>query len=184
MKKIFVVFCNPKQNSFSESIANSYAEGAKKSKKDVRCVNLYNIDVSYFNYDKELTADIKAFQENILWADEVIFIYPVWWFSIPAKLKSIIERTFMEGVVAKKNPNGFPIPMLKGKKAVIIQTYDMPEFVMRYFAGDLSYKLMKSILGLTGIKIAKRIDFSMLGGSSDKNRKKYLKKVEIFAAKH
>lgn len=41
--------------------------------------------------------DIAVEQEKLLWADAVIFQFPMWWFSMPAILKGWVERVFAYG---------------------------------------------------------------------------------------
>jgi NAD(P)H dehydrogenase (quinone) len=41
-----------------------------------------------------LTADVRAEQEKLLWADTVVFQFPLWWYSMPAILKGWVERVF------------------------------------------------------------------------------------------
>ncbi|MEV2218645.1 NAD(P)H-dependent oxidoreductase [Nocardia vinacea] len=41
-----------------------------------------------------LSADIAAEQEKLLWADTVIFQFPLWWYSMPAILKGWVDRVF------------------------------------------------------------------------------------------
>ncbi len=40
------------------------------------------------------SADIAAEQEKLLWADTVIFQFPLWWFSMPAIMKGWIDRVY------------------------------------------------------------------------------------------
>ncbi|WP_020177663.1 NAD(P)H-dependent oxidoreductase [Methylopila sp. M107] len=42
-------------------------------------------------------ADVVAEQEKLIWADAVIFQFPLWWFSAPAILKGWIERVYAYG---------------------------------------------------------------------------------------
>lgn len=44
-----------------------------------------------------LTADVKAEQEKLLWADAVILQFPLWWFSMPAILKGWVDRVYAYG---------------------------------------------------------------------------------------
>ncbi|HPU16353.1 MAG TPA: NAD(P)H-dependent oxidoreductase [Polymorphobacter sp.] len=44
-----------------------------------------------------LTADVKAEQDKLRWADAVIFQFPLWWFSMPAILKGWFERVYALG---------------------------------------------------------------------------------------
>jgi len=41
--------------------------------------------------------DIAAEQAKLLWADAVIFQFPLWWFSVPAILKGWFERVYANG---------------------------------------------------------------------------------------
>lgn len=41
-----------------------------------------------------LTRDVRAEQEKLLWADTVIFQFPLWWYSMPAVLKGWVDRVF------------------------------------------------------------------------------------------
>ena len=43
------------------------------------------------------SADIVAEQEKLLWADTVIFQFPLWWFSMPAIMKGWIDRVYAWG---------------------------------------------------------------------------------------
>ena len=44
-----------------------------------------------------LTADVKAEQEKLLWANAVILQFPLWWFSMPAILKGWVDRVYAYG---------------------------------------------------------------------------------------
>ncbi|MBP0460703.1 NAD(P)H-dependent oxidoreductase [Streptomyces montanisoli] len=41
-----------------------------------------------------LTPDVRAEQEKLLWADTVVFQFPLWWYSMPAILKGWVDRVF------------------------------------------------------------------------------------------
>lgn len=41
--------------------------------------------------------DIEEEQAKLLWADAVIFQFPLWWFSMPAILKGWVERVYACG---------------------------------------------------------------------------------------
>lgn len=52
------------------------------------------------NYKRQsLAPDILAELNKLLWADMVIFNFPIYWFSLPAILKGWIDRVFVSGVV-------------------------------------------------------------------------------------
>ncbi|QFY09933.1 flavodoxin family protein [Nonomuraea phyllanthi] len=41
-----------------------------------------------------LTPDVLAEQEKLLWADVIIFQFPLWWYTMPAILKGWVDRVF------------------------------------------------------------------------------------------
>lgn len=188
MKKIFVIQCNPKEHSLKEEYVNAYIETAKNNGHNIKIVNLYDLDIAYLNFsgeklDTTLTPELKQAQDNILWADQLVFVYPVWCLGIPAIMKAFIERVFQEDVVCKYSEMG-PSPLLKDKTAVIMQSYSMPSFFMKYYYGDIPMKWWNIVLTKwCGPKIIKRFDFDMLENVSEKKKQKWIKDIKKFVAK-
>jgi NAD(P)H dehydrogenase (quinone) len=44
------------------------------------------------------STDIEVEQQKLLWADAIIFQFPMWWFSMPAILKGWFERVYAYGL--------------------------------------------------------------------------------------
>ena len=188
MKKIFVISCNPKKDSFRAEYLQAYIEEAKKAGNEVRFINIYGLEIDYLKFDGEtpvtpLSNELKEAQDNLVWADQIVLSYPIWWLAIPAKLKSFIELVFQEGIVSDMTECG-PKPLMKGKTAVVFQSYAMPAFAMKLFCGDIPMKYLKVILtNWCGIKIEKRFDLDMSCSASEKTKQKWLKEVKKFASK-
>lgn len=47
--------------------------------------------------DGSQSPDIAAEQEKLLWAQAVLFQFPLWWFSMPAIMKGWVDRVFAAG---------------------------------------------------------------------------------------
>lgn len=188
MKKIFLIICNPKAHSQKELYIQTYVEEAKKHGHEVRIVNLYDLNIDYIRangdeIDYSISPELKQAQDNILWADQLVFAYPIWWLGIPALMKSFIERVFQENVVSDMGDMG-PKPLLKGKTAVIMQSYSMPHFVMKYFYGDIPMKWWKIALSSwCGPKIVKRFDFDLIDNVTEKRKEKWIKEIKKFIKK-
>jgi len=56
-------------------------------------------------------------QSYISWANELTFIYPLWWNAFPAILKRYIDRVFTNGFTFKVTDKGVE-GLLKEKKCV------------------------------------------------------------------
>lgn len=190
MKKIFVITCNPKEHSQKEEYVRTYVDEARKCGHEVREVNAYDLNIDFLRYDKEkndfdysLTDELKQAQDNLIWADQLVFVYPIWELSIPPILSTFISKVFSEGIAAEMSPNG-PKPLMKHKTAVIMQSYSMPYFFMRYFYNDIPMKWWKVVLSdWCGPKIIKRFDLDMIDNVPEKRKQKWIKDIKKFVAK-
>lgn len=76
-----------------------------------------------------LTADVRAEQEKLLWADVLILQFPLWWFTMPAILKGWVDRVYAHGFaygVGEHNDtrwgDRYGEGSLAGKRAMVIVT--------------------------------------------------------------
>lgn len=93
-----------------------------------------------------LSADIRAEQEKIRWADTLIVQFPLWWFGPPAILKGWFDRVFVKGFAyGVKDPadGGRTLRYgdggLAGRRAMAVVTTGgaAPAFGPRGINGDL-----------------------------------------------
>lgn len=75
--------------------------------------------------------DIAAEQNKLLWADAIMFQFPLWWFGMPAILKGWIERVyafgFAYGYKDGSNAHRYGEGILAGKRALVSVTTGGPE---------------------------------------------------------
>jgi NAD(P)H dehydrogenase (quinone) len=75
--------------------------------------------------------DIAAEQEKLLWANAIVFQFPLWWFGVPAILKGWIERVyayrFAYGYRDGTNAHRYGEGILAGKRALVSVTTGGPE---------------------------------------------------------
>lgn len=182
-KRILVLSGNPKQSSFSETLAVAYMEAARH-RHQVRIHRIADmafdpdLDAGYGS-DKRLEPDLAAFQESIRWADHLFITTPVWWGALPAKLKGVFDRTFLPGF-AFKYQKGKLIPdkLLKGKTARIVMTMDTPPWYYRLFQGAPALKQLKiATLEFCGFRQVRANMFGPVISSNEQQRKQWLEMV-------
>lgn len=76
-----------------------------------------------------LTADVVAEQEKLLWADQLILLFPLWWFGLPAILKGWVDRVYAYGFAYgvgehsdRRWGDRYGEGRLAGKRAMLIVT--------------------------------------------------------------
>ena len=121
-KRVLVLAANPKKDSFISSLAEAYANSAQK-KHEVQLLKLsdmeFNMDLSGgYAEESSMEDSLKSFQASLEWCDHLVILTPLWWGSLPAKLKGLIDRTFLPGFAFQyEKGKSIPKKLLKGKTA-------------------------------------------------------------------
>ncbi|RDL45819.1 flavodoxin family protein [Marinomonas piezotolerans] len=180
MSKVLVINANPKNNSLCQAFADRYAMSAS-DKHDVKQINIADMSFELSleqGYDKTqpLEPDLRHFQESLVWSDHIVIVTPVWWGSMPAKLKGLFDRSFLPNFAFKYiQGKSQPEKLLKGRTSELIITLDTPPIWYRYVQGDVIRKqLNTTILGFSGIKNKSTTYFGPVLSASDTKRKGWL----------
>ncbi|GAB0174333.1 MAG: NAD(P)H-dependent oxidoreductase [Candidatus Altimarinota bacterium] len=176
-----IVTAHPSSNGFTHKIAEKIATLSKEKGDSVEIFDLYKTELTQdflrFEDPKAFGDDAttKKIQEKILSANELIFIFPIWWGDAPAILKNFIDCNFRSGF-AFRYENGKPVGLLKGKTARIIATSGGPAFFYKLF---LHIQLLWNLnrISFCGIK---QKSFTVFGNMEDPKTDKeaHLKALE------
>lgn len=102
--KALVVYCHPKEGSFTSAVRDSVLAKLETSGAEVRLTDLYARGFApaltaeeLTNYeDPEVnTKPVSEDVDNVKWCDTLIFIYPTWWYGLPAILKGWLDRVLL-----------------------------------------------------------------------------------------
>ncbi|CUH51190.1 NAD(P)H-dependent oxidoreductase [Shimia marina] len=169
-KRIFVLNGHPAAQSLTGSLAESYANAARKAGHQVRLIQLHDLqfDMDYgfggYERQKPLEPELEQLLTDLEWAEHVVVATPMWWGGLPAKLKGLFDRALLPGRTfdtRNTTPLGLPAPLLTGKTGRILLLSDTPGWVFRLFYRDaLAVQLRRQILEFVGIKPAKVSTFS------------------------
>ncbi len=189
-KKILVINGHPNSESFNFGIAAAYKAGAEESGAEVRSIHIADLNFNpnlQFGYRKrtELEPDLLHAWEQILWADHLVWIHPVWWGGIPAIMKGFIDRLFLPGFAFQYRENSlFWDKLLKGKSARIITTLDQPGWYYALVYGKPSVnQLKRSTLLFCGISPVKVTYIGIIKTSDNIKRDKWLHKIKRLGQK-
>lgn len=127
--KHLIVYAHPNPESLNHHFKNLIVKTltAQKHEIEVRDLNQIQFDPILSLADMNgqrmgrVSEAVKQEQLWINWADQITFIYPIWWTGMPAILKGYIDRVFSYGF-AYRYDAGVQKGLLIGKKTVIINT--------------------------------------------------------------
>ena len=172
--KILVINGHPDKESYCQSIFQTIVDNIDSTHHELEIINLNEADfdpVLRYGYRKRMKEDsfILRSQELIQWADHFIFVYPIWWSSMPSLMKGWIDRVFTPGIAYSANDQGSFIwnylrgkqfkKLLKGKTASIYATSMAPTWWYKIFSGPINIPdsygisvLKNAVLNHCGIK--------------------------------
>lgn len=188
--KILVVLAHPQSKSYCAALGQAYVDGARAAGAQVREINLADLHfnpVSVGSHDKpaELEPDLRKAQEDIQWAEHLVFIYPILWGTLPALLKGFIERVLTPGFAVNFHKDS-PLwdKLLKGRSARLIVTLNTPPLLYRLLfrrAGHITMK--RSILEFCGIAPVRITDVGPMKNASAQRREKWIREVHALGAR-
>ncbi|MGE5241247.1 MAG: NAD(P)H-dependent oxidoreductase [Bacteroidota bacterium] len=181
-KKILVIPGQPQRRSYGGALAlaQAYIEGARAAGAELQELYLGELQFNACanagqSSPTALEPEQARAQETIRWADHLVFVYPIWWGTIPALLKGLIERAFTEGFAVKvRGDSPWWDRLLKGRSARLIVTMNTPSFIYRWRFGRPGQNTMKkTILEFCGVKPARITEIGPARNSTDAKRQKW-----------
>jgi putative NADPH-quinone reductase len=107
MTKALIVYCHPSQGSFTAAVRDTVLARLQAKGAEVRVIDLYargydpTLSLAEWEGYLDSTRNRDVVAEDVAalqWADTLIFIYPTWWYALPAVLKGWLDRTMLPDV--------------------------------------------------------------------------------------
>ena len=189
-KKTLIINGHPDSESYCAALGEAYRVGALATGAPVELINVRELDFDpnlRYGYRQrtELEPDLLRAQELIVWADHLVWVYPVWWGSVPALMKGFLDRVLLPGFAFKKREGSvWWDKYLTGKSARLICTLDQPGWYYRWVYGRPSHNAMKKLtLQFVGVSKVKTTTIGPIRNSSESFRRKWLETIEQLGRK-
>ncbi|MDJ0994524.1 MAG: NAD(P)H-dependent oxidoreductase [Dinoroseobacter sp.] len=105
--RALVVYSHPKEGSFNAAIRDLVLSKLEAAGAEARICDLYSRGFDPTLPARELdiyldcpdnVAPVSKDVEDLRWADTLIFVYPTWWYGLPAMLKGWLDRVLLPDV--------------------------------------------------------------------------------------
>ncbi|MDP3698688.1 MAG: NAD(P)H-dependent oxidoreductase [Nanoarchaeota archaeon] len=131
-KKVLLIFGSSRSNGTTKFIVNELFKN-----REVEFIDLLEQDISYFDYEHaNSNDDFLQIAEKMVGYQDLIFVTPVYWFSMSAVMKNFFDRLtdllqirkdlgrklkdkntyFIASGTDKKLPTGFQVPFVRTSK--------------------------------------------------------------------
>ncbi|MFW5654060.1 MAG: NAD(P)H-dependent oxidoreductase [Roseicyclus sp.] len=105
--RALVIYCHPRRGSFTEAVRDVVLERLAAAGAEVRLRDLYaeGFDPTLSAREHEIYEDearnrlaVESHCADLAWCDTLIFVYPTWWYGLPAMIKGWLDRVLVPGL--------------------------------------------------------------------------------------
>lgn len=179
---------DPSGNHFGHALAAAYMQAAQQAGHEVRETVIARLDFPLLRTKEDWVNNppppvLKAAQDDIVWAEHIVILYPLWLGTMPAVLKAFLEQVLRPNLHGPhKDTSSFFAKPLRGRTAHIIVTMGMPALIYRWFFGAHSLKsLERNVLRFVGIKPLRESLIGLVEGKPER-REKWIAKMRRLGA--
>ena len=184
-KKILLIQGHPdaSESHLCHALASSYIAGAEESGHAVRQINVAELDFPLLRSQKDFETgtvpeSLNSAQDDIIWSEHIVFVFPLWAGDMPALLKGFLEQIYRPSFTGA-SASHFAKKLLSGRSARVVVTMGMPALVYRwYFRAHSIKSLERNILGMVGIAPVHETLIGMTGDMKAADAAKWLGKLK------
>lgn len=186
-----IVYAHPWDGSYNHAILTSITEKLETKKEPFQVIDLYKDgfnpvftaeELKHFHKGETPYSLVKDYQEKLKQSTELVFIFPVWWWDLPAMLKGFIDKVMLSGFAFIEDQNTGTLQGLLTniKKTTVISTSTTDKEYIESEAGNaIQSVFIDRTLADLEIKneSTKWIHFSRVNLTTDEKRKQFLKEI-------
>jgi NAD(P)H dehydrogenase (quinone) len=180
---VLVTIDHPWSGSFNYAILRSVLKGLESAGHRVDVLDLQaeafnpvmsTAELEVYHTGKYLDPQIGEYQRRVAAASHLVFIFPVWWETMPARLKGWFDRVFLpEWAFAEADA----APLLTHiRSGTAITTMGAPRAVHT----SVEEALLKGTLEMVGVQRTRWLNICEVGAVSDAARRAFLAQVEEY----
>ncbi|MBB6716399.1 NAD(P)H-dependent oxidoreductase [Clostridium gasigenes] len=187
--KTTIILAHPWHGSFNKAIMDTTVEQFKKMKKEYQIIDLNKENFDPVLREEELSLYskggfkddlVKKYQMMLKDSDELVFIFPIWWFDLPAILKGFIDKVMLKNYAYIEGKYGLKGLLTNIKVTTVITTSEVPTWYLKYLVGNpIKRSFIQGTLKGIGIKNVKWLNSSYTTSGTDKRKKSFLNKVLV-----
>ena len=105
--RALVIYCHPTETSFTAAVRDTVLDRLEAAQAEIRVIDLYaeafepalsREELACYEDETVNCAPVQAHVDALKWCDTLVFIYPTWWYGLPARLKGWLDRVMVPGV--------------------------------------------------------------------------------------
>lgn len=186
-----IVYAHPWEGSYNHAILTSITKDLEAKEETFQVIDLYKDgfnpvftagELEQFNRGETPYELVKEYQKKLSQTTELIFIFPVWWWDLPAILKGFIDKVMLSGFafLEDKTTGALKGLLTNIEKTTVISTSTTDKDYIESEGGNaIQGVFINRTLADLGIKneYTKWIHFSGVNLTTDAKRKQFLREI-------
>lgn len=159
--KSVIILAHPYPNSFNHVIKDVVVQ-ALMDKKEVKVIDLVKDefdpvlsqeDLRLYMRGQSSDPKVYAYQNDLMDCDDLVLIFPIWWYEAPAILKGFLDKVLLPGYAFDEINNQLVGKLSHIRRLTVISTSEvLSEFMRNEVGNPIEISLMKTTLGVCGIQ--------------------------------
>lgn len=187
--KILVVYSHPVPESFGAAVRDTVMSTLHGGGHEVRLFDLYamNFDPVMHaeerrSYNDRAPSDpgLAEHIEALRWAEGLVFVYPTWWYSMPAMMKGWFDRVWGVDVAFRIGTEGaHVVPLMRHVRLLAVVTTCGAPFWISWLMGQPGRRIiLRGIRALCAPRVKTLyLAHYLMDRSTPDSRATYLEKV-------
>ncbi len=129
--KALVTVTHPRKDSLTYHVMDRFIEGLKQNNHEVDLLDLYRDgfnpvytaedEKDWQNPDKIYAPVVRKEMDRIVAADTLVFVFPLWQYSVPSMLKGYLDKVWNLGLFGKvdEKKSAVDLPDWRGSSAYV-----------------------------------------------------------------
>jgi NAD(P)H dehydrogenase (quinone) len=187
--KATVIFAHPWHGSFNKAILDTVLAAYRQKGKEYQVIDLnkdgfdpvmHENELKLYSKGVAIDENISRYQTMLKESDELLFVFPVWWFSIPAILKGFIDKVMLKDFAYVEGRIRLIGLLNNIRKTAVITTSEFPTWYISLIMGDPIRSFIRGTLRSVGFRRVRWMNNDMTSTGSDKKRLRFLEKVRKY----
>jgi putative NADPH-quinone reductase len=184
-----IIYAHPWDGSYNHAILKSITDDPEIRKETFQVIDLYkdNFNPVYSTEELRLFSKgetpytlVKEYQNKLKNSSELVFIFPIWWYDLPAILKGFLDKVLLPKFAYYEDKDENWQGLLTSiEKVTLITTATYSKESLTEYGDAIQGVFMNSTLRGVGIPMEnmKWIHFSEVNRTTDERRKEFLKQL-------
>ncbi|NLW15800.1 MAG: flavodoxin family protein [Erysipelothrix sp.] len=159
--KTLIIYAHPWDGSFNHHVLQMTIEKLEAKGEHVDVIDLHKDEFNPVMHVSDLKvfakgeyADPKAedYVHRLKAADKVIFIFPIWWYGLPAILKGFMDKILLKGTTYTQDSDHNLLGLLDIKESAVFTTANIDKVIFKNIGDPIENVMIAGIFATVGIE--------------------------------